>query len=99
MEIINKKQMLALMDEYPDGGIVFAEYTPCVATSDVMVTNGDFGATNILPSEREIFSWDWNINEFRESVLFVVFDNNDVLQMIQTLVSELKIKLDGYVQI
>lgn len=30
MKILSTKQMKALMDEYPDGGIVFAEYTPDV---------------------------------------------------------------------
>lgn len=97
MEVINKKQMKALMDEYPDGGIVFAEYQPCVLTTEVMVTDGDFGATNVIPHEGGVFDWDWNIDEYRDSDLFVVFDNNDVLQMIQTLVSGLQINLNGCV--
>lgn len=30
MKILSKKQMKALMEDYPGGGIVFAEYTPDV---------------------------------------------------------------------
>ena len=97
MEVVNKKQMKALMEEYPDGGIVFAEYTPSILTTGVMVTDGDFGATNVIPYEGGVFDWDWNIDELRESDLLVVFDNNDVLQMIQTLVSGLQINLNGCV--
>lgn len=93
IKVINKSQMISLMEEYPDGGIVFSEYEPCVFKSDLMVTDGDFGATDVIPYEGEIFDWDWNINEYKESDLFVVFDNSDVLQMIQTLVSGLKINL------
>ena len=93
IKIINKLQMISLMDEYPDGGIVFADYEPCVLKSNLMVTDGDFGATNVIPHEGEVFDWDWNINEYKDSELFAIFDNNDVLQMIQVLVSGLKINL------
>lgn len=44
MKILNKKEFEKLMYEYPEGGIVFAEYEPDILTSDVMVTDGDFGA-------------------------------------------------------
>ena len=94
MDILNKKQMEALMEEFPDGGIVFAEYTPDVFKSELMVTDGDFGAREVIPHEGEVFDFDWNIKEFRDNDLFAVFDNNDVLQMIQTLTSGLKIELN-----
>ena len=93
MRIISKNTFKRLMKEYPDGGIVFAEYEPNVRALDLMVTDGDFGATNVIPEDGEVFDWDWNIDEFRNDDLFVVFDNDDVLQMIKTLVSGLNIKL------
>jgi hypothetical protein len=93
MRIITKYAFERLMEEYPDGGIVFAEYEPNVRTSDLMVTNGDFGATNVVPMDGEVFDWDWNIGEYRDDDLFVVLDNDDVLQMVKTLVSGLKIDL------
>lgn len=93
MNIITKEQMRSLMEEYPDGGIVFAEYTPDVLLSSVMVTDGSFGARDVIPHEGEVFDFDWNIKEYKDSDLFVVFDNSDVLQMIQTLTSGLKIEL------
>lgn len=83
-----------LMEKFPDGGIVFAEYTPSVLKSEIMVTDGDFGAREVIPFEGEVFDFDWNIKEYRDNDLFAVFDNNDVLQMIQTLTSGLKIELD-----
>lgn len=94
MKILNKKEFEKLMYEYPEGGIVFAEYTPDILTSDVMVTDGDFGAREIIPYQGKVFDFDWNIGEYRETDLFVVFDNNDILQMIQTLTSGLKIDLE-----
>ena len=93
MRIITKYAFKRLMEEYPDGGIVFAEYEPNVRTSDLMVTDGDFGATNVVPLDGEVFDWDWNIGEYRDDDLFVVLDNDDVLQMVKTLVSGLKIDL------
>jgi len=93
MRIITKYAFERLMEEYPDGGIVFAEYEPNVRTSDLMVTDGDFGATNVVPMDGEVFDWDWNIGEYRDDDLFVVLDNDDVLQMVKTLVSGLKIDL------
>lgn len=95
MEILTKKQFEELMDEYPDGGIVFCEYTPDIYTSDMMVTDGYFGATEVLPWKGELFDFDWNIGECEDGDLFAVFDNNDVLQMIQTLTSGLHILPDG----
>lgn len=94
MNIYNKTQIEELMEEYPDGGIVFAEYEPSVLTSNLMVTDGDFGATDVIPYEGEVFDFDWNIKEYKDSDLFAVFDNNDVLQMIQTLTRGLKIELN-----
>lgn len=94
MEIITKKQMKNLMRNFPDGGIVFAEYTPSVLKSEIMVTDGDFGARCVIPFEGEVFDFDWNIGEYTEDALFAVFDNNDVLQMIQTLTSGLNIDLE-----
>lgn len=82
------------MEEYPDGGIVFAEYRPNVYASDLMVTDGDFGATCVVPYDGEVFDFDWNIKECSDNELFAVFDNNDVLQMIQTLTGGLKIELN-----
>lgn len=41
----------------------------------------------------EIFDYDWNIEECDDKDLLVVFDNNDILQMIQTLTKGLKIDL------
>lgn len=95
MRVLNKAQMKTLMEEFPDGGIVFAEYRSAVLTSELMVTDGDFGARQIIPHDGEVFDFDWNIEEFSEDELFAVHDNSDVLQMIQTLTSGLKIKLIG----
>ena len=40
---------------------------------------------NLIPYEGEVFDFDWNIDEYRDDDWFTVYDNNDVLQMIQTL--------------
>lgn len=94
MRIVTKSQMIDLMDEFSDGGIVFAEYNPCVTASELLVTtDGRFGATNVVPEDGEVLDWDWNIGEYKDTDLFIIYDNNDVLQMIQTLTRGLKIKL------
>lgn len=93
MELLTKSQMQSLIEGFPNGGIVFAEYKPDVFTSELMVTDGDFGAREVIPRDGEIFDFDWNIKEYSDKDLFAVFDNNDVLQMIQTLTSGLKICL------
>lgn len=82
------------MEEFPDGGIVFAEYEPDILKSELMVTDGEFGAREVIPYHGEVFDFDWNIKEYRSDDMFAVFDNNDVLQMIQTLTSGLQICLD-----
>jgi len=96
MKIINKNEFKKLIEEYPDGGIVFAEYSPDVINSEIMVTDGDFGATCIIPYHGEVFDFDWNIEEYNMVDLFIIFDNADILQMIQILTSGLKIKLKDY---
>lgn len=93
MKIVNKGQMLKIMEEYPDGDVVFAEYKPDVLISSLMVTNGGFGATEVIPFHAEVFDFDWNIGKYRDDELFVVFDNNDILPMIQILVNGCKIEL------
>ena len=95
MKILRKREFENLMEEFPDGGIVFAEYEPDILNSPLMVTDGDFGAREVIPYNGEVFDFDWNIKEYRNDDLFAVFDNNDVLQMIQTLTSGIKVKLDN----
>lgn len=93
MKLMNRTQFEFLMEEFPNGGIVFAEYTPDVLISELMVTDGHFGATCVRPVHGEVCDEDWCIGECMETDLFVVFDNNDVLQMIKTLTKGLKINL------
>ena len=88
--------MKELIEEFPDGGIVFAEYVPDILASNLMVTDGNFGAREVVPRDGEVFDFDWNIDEYGDEKQFAVFDNNDVLQMIQTLTSGLKILLKGW---
>lgn len=96
MKILSKVQMKLLMTEFADGGIVFAEYSTNVLSSELMVTDGEFGAREVIPHDGEVFDFDWNIEEYMDEDLFAVFDNNDVLQMIQTLTSGLKIPLKDW---
>lgn len=78
--------MKELMQKYPKGGIVFSEST---SIGELMVTN-DFGATDVVPDEGELFYWDFNIDEYADSDKFAVFDSHDVALMIQTLIKGLK---------
>ena len=96
MKIVNKKEFKKLIDERFEDGIVFAEYVPDIVSNQIMVTDEDFGATNVIPYHGEVFDWDWSIEDYKEEDLFMIFDNNDVLQMIKTLTSGLKIELKDY---
>lgn len=89
MKILTKAELKKLMEQYPDGGIVFADYYPAFETlGRVHVTNGSFRARTIVPCDHS-----WNIDNYASDESFAVFDNNDILQMIQTLTSGLKIDL------
>lgn len=96
MKIFKKREFESLMEDFPDGGIVFAEYEPDILNSPLMVTDGDFGAREVAPHDGEVFDFDWNINEYLDGDLFAVFDNNDILQMIQTLTSGIKVDLKAW---
>lgn len=84
-----KDEFKKLMQEYPEGGIVFSPFSD----ASIMVTDGSFGATEVVPYEGEVFDFDWNIDEYKDSDWFTVYNNNDVLQIIQTLTKGLKIPL------
>lgn len=96
MKILQKWELEDLIGEFPNGGIVFAEYEPDILKSSLMVTDGDFGAREVIPRDGEVFDFDWNIKDYRNDDFFAVFDNNDVLQMIQTLTSGAKIELKAW---
>lgn len=67
MRILNTIQMKKLMEEFPVGGIVFAEYIPDIFKSELMVTDGGFGATEVIPHNGEVFDFDWSIDEYRDN--------------------------------
>ena len=96
MKILQKREFKNLMEDFPGGGIVFAEYEPDILKSSLMVTDGDFGAREVIPRDGEVFDFDWNIGEYRDDDSFAVFDNNDILQMIQTLVSGINVSLKAW---
>lgn len=96
MKIFRKREFESLMEDFPNGGIVFAEYEPDILKSSLLVTDGDFGAREVIPHNGEVFDFDWNIDEYRDDDSFAVFDNNDILQMIQTLTSGIKVDLKAW---
>lgn len=96
MKILKKREFESLMEDFPNGGIVFAEYEPDVIKSALLVTDGYFGAREVIPRDGDVFDFDWSIDEYRNDDFFAVFDNNDVLQMIQTLTSGIKVSLKGW---
>ena len=93
MRIVYKDELKDIMKGYPYGGVVFAEYSPSVLTSELMVTDGDFGATCVIPTDGDIFDFDWNVEDYKNTQMFAVFDHNDVLAMIQTLTKGLRFQL------
>ena len=91
MKILRKNEFQKLIELYPDGGIVFAEgYDGC---NQVEVTLGEFGARELVPYSAEVFDYDFNINEYPDNSIFHVFEHDDILLMIKTLTSGLKLNL------
>lgn len=93
MILLSKNKFKELMKEHPDGGIVFMESE---MLSDVLVTDGNFGARDIIPRNGEVFDFDWNIEEYTDRDVFYILEHEDILQIIQTLTSGLKLDLKAW---
>lgn len=93
LRIINKSQLKHLVNEFPDGGVVFTEYDPEYFTSEFMVTESPFSVKEVIPWNNEVQKYEWDIDIYDDSAQFAVFSNDDVLQMIQTLTAGLRIDL------
>lgn len=89
MRILNVKQFKELLEENPGNRYAFIEYKPDITVGELMVSDeGAFGATYVIPWHGEVFDFDFNVEEYRDDDnYFMVFDNNDIAQMIQTLSS------------
>lgn len=87
MRILNVKQFKELLEENPVNRYAFIEYKPDIMVGELMVSDeGAFGATCVIPWHGEVFDFDFNIEEYGDDDnYFMVFDNNDIAQMIQTL--------------
>lgn len=93
MKILTTKELKKIINQTPNGGVVFAEYYDMESWfGDILVTNGLTGATYIAPIDGEVCSVDWDINQLGAK-LFVLFEDSDILQMIQTLSKRLDITL------
>ena len=89
MTRLTKQQFKELMKEFPSGGIPFLD-----GDNSVLVTNGDFGATLLVPTvDGEVFDFDWNIEEYGDDDELYVLDGANILQLIQTLTKGLRIQL------
>lgn len=82
MKIVGKREF----KEYP-AGTVFTEYTPCVCHDIEIKKGNDFWATTLLPDleDGSIFTYDWNLAEYGDDDMFIVFEEKDILQMIKLL--------------
>lgn len=93
MTRLTKQQFKELMKEFPDGGIPFLDSDYSNANG-VLVTDGDFGATCLVPTvDGELFDYDWNIEKYNDDDEFYILDYADILQIIQTLTKGLRIQL------
>ena len=89
MTRLKKQQFKELMSKFPNSGIPFLD-----GDNSVLVTDGNFGATLLVPTEDgEVFDFDWNIEEYSDDDEFYVLDYADILQIIQTLTKGLRIQL------
>lgn len=89
MKKLTKQQFKELIKEFPNGGIPFLD-----GDNSVLVTDGNFGATFLVPTEDgEVFDFDWNIEEHSDDDEFYVLDYSNILQIIQTLTKGLRIQL------
>lgn len=86
MKIISKNQMVELLNTYPDEGVLFSEYVHGAPAFDLMVADEPVGARYVVPGHGVSFKQSWKIEEYQEHTLFAIFDNKDILQIIQTLV-------------
>lgn len=90
---LTKQQFKKLMKEFPNGGIPFLD-SDSASGGSVLITDGDFGATLLVPTvDGEVFDFDWNIEEYSDDKEFYVLDYTDILQIIQTLTKGLRIQL------
>lgn len=84
MKIVNKEEMRNL-----PRGTVFANYHPTMGIELHQIEIKDdyeFGSTLLIPDENgEVFDYDWNINEYQEKDLFLIFEEKEILQMIKLL--------------
>lgn len=90
MKVLTVKQLKELLKNNPDNHYAIAEYSENrTLTDELMVTDGIFGATDIIPYDGDSFCWDFNINEYPDDdkTLFILFNNNDIAHMIKILAS------------
>lgn len=88
MKIVNKNKFR----EYPNG-TVFMEYYPCCSMEIEIKRGNYFWAQTLLPdlNNGSEFIYDWNLNEYDENDLFIVFEKHDIEQMINLLKDSLNI--------
>ena len=101
MQVITAKQFREMITEDPHRGYVFAEYDSysgsVAGELRVLDDNGEFdeqvgfGATNVIPEDDLVIDWDFDINDYHDEDEFVLFDRDDVMQMIKTLLIGVKI--------
>lgn len=88
MKLLTVKQLKELLKNNPDNHYAIAECSEnYILTEELMVTDGIFGATDIIPYEGDSFDWDFNINEYTDDdkTLFMLLNNNDIAHMIKIL--------------
>lgn len=84
MKEVSKKEFRDILKAHPEGGVVFQAAGEMVHIS----YKSDFGATCLEIDEYgEPYCYDWSINDYRDDELFKLYEEKDILALIDTLIS------------
>lgn len=91
MKILTREELGEVLRQ-TDIPIAFARYSPCIIVGDILIADGLFGATPLLPDKNNpeasfnhdnSYDWDFYLDE--DYPKYVIFEKEDVRALINKL--------------
>lgn len=89
MKLLSKNELKELFKSKQNGGVVFSDCD----IGQVYISDGDFGARSlsIKYMDDELFDFDWNIEEYKDTDVFYVYEKIEIEKLISELNDTLKL--------
>lgn len=90
MKVVNRDVLFKLIECFPKGGLVFSECHPNILAKELMISRDDGSVILLSHVDDDYINFDRDMSVYTQKDKFMIYDINDIYEMIDILKSAYK---------